>query len=183
MVYFGISISTSGLGIDPYLVFIINGFLEYPAHFTTLVLIDKYGRRRMFCLFMMTSTISCLTAGFIKPGAVLVTIVMVGKYAVTSAFGSIFVHSAEVYPTPVRSAGMGVASMAGRFGSIFSPLVPLLSYWWKPLPVLFFSCLSFLSSLSCLLLPETVGRKLPQTINVYSMPIGEMAQVATEKIT
>ena len=59
---------------------------------------------------------------------------------------------------------MGMASMSGRVGSIVSPLALYMAELWKPLPLVLFSSLSFTGGLLCLFLPETMGMKLPETL-------------------
>ena len=44
----------------------------------------------------------------------LVTLSMLGKLAITSSYGIIYIFSAELYPTTVRNMGMGASSMAAR---------------------------------------------------------------------
>ncbi|XP_033115530.1 organic cation transporter protein-like [Anneissia japonica] len=98
------------------------------------------------------------------PGVFRVAVAMAGKFAITAAFSIVYIYSAELFPTPVRSAGMGLASMSGRLGSILSPLALLMTEIWKPLPLVIFSSLSVVAGLLGLLLPETLGTNLPETI-------------------
>ena len=49
------------------------------------------------------------------------TLVMVGKFGITSAYSMVYVYTAELYPTVVRNMGVGVSSTASRLGSILSP--------------------------------------------------------------
>ena len=54
--------------------------------------------------------------------------------------------------------------MCARVASIISPLILVLSDYWGPLPIVIFGALSVIAGCLILLLPETVGTKLPQTI-------------------
>lgn len=49
-----------------------------------------------------------------------------GKLGVAGAFSVIYVYTAELLPTTVRSVGVGVASTVARLGAILAPFVPLL---------------------------------------------------------
>jgi OCT family organic cation transporter-like MFS transporter 4/5 len=51
---------------------------------------------------------------------------LIGKLGVTSAFGVVYVHTAEMLPTIVRSGGVGSASTMARFGALLAPFVPML---------------------------------------------------------
>ena len=46
-----------------------------------------------------------------------------GKFFASIAFAIIYVYAAELYPTVVRSTGMGMSSVMARVGSILAPVV------------------------------------------------------------
>lgn len=51
---------------------------------------------------------------------------LIGKMAVTSAFGIVYVHTSEMLPTIIRSGGVGASSTIARVGALLAPFVPLL---------------------------------------------------------
>ena len=53
----------------------------------------------------------------------MLSIVMIGKSSVTLAFQVLYLYTSELYPTCVRTQGLGVTSMVGRCGAIASPFV------------------------------------------------------------
>ena len=66
---------------------------------------------------------------------------IVGKFGVSGTFGVIYVHASELYPTPVRSIGVGIASAMGRVGGILAPLVASLDGF---VPMIIFGTLGVL---------------------------------------
>ncbi|XP_072018665.1 organic cation transporter protein-like [Amphiura filiformis] len=94
---------------------------------------------------------------------------MIGKFCAKASFCIVYIHSAEIYPTPVRSIGMGISSMASRVGGILSPLITVLGDYWLPLPSIIIGCFAVLAGLLALLLPETRGKNLPETIEEGEM--------------
>ena len=54
--------------------------------------------------------------------------------------------------------------MSGRLGGIVAPLILVLKKYWQPLPLLIFGCSSVFAGTVALLLPETLGKSLPETI-------------------
>ena len=56
----------------------------------------------------------------------LIMLTMIGKFAITSAFGIIYVFSAELFPTVIRNTGLGAASFWARIGGIVAPQIALL---------------------------------------------------------
>ena len=54
--------------------------------------------------------------------------------------------------------------MASRLSGILAPFILLLGNYWEPLPVIFFGVNAITAGLLALLLPETLGTSLPQTL-------------------
>ena len=59
---------------------------------------------------------------------------------------------------------MGISSAASRIGGMVSPLIFLAEDKWAPLPFVIFGLSALSAGLLTLLLPETRGRNLPETI-------------------
>jgi MFS family permease len=47
----------------------------------------------------------------------------VGKFGASAAFGVFYVWSTELFPTPVRTSGVGLTQMGGRMGGIVAPYI------------------------------------------------------------
>jgi len=52
---------------------------------------------------------------------------MIGKMAITASYGTVYVFSAEQFPTLVRNIGIGAASTSARIGGILAPYFLLLA--------------------------------------------------------
>lgn len=99
-----------------------------------------------------------------KMNWLIVVLAMCGKLAITASYGTIYIFSAEQFPTVIRNVGMGTASMCARVGGILAPYINLLSDVWKPLPMIVFGVMAFAGGLLSLFLPETLNKELPETI-------------------
>ena len=57
------------------------------------------------------------------------TLTMIGKAAITICFSTIYVYTAELFPTPVRHLAVGSSSMMSRIGGLVAPFMgePLVS--------------------------------------------------------
>ena len=51
---------------------------------------------------------------------------LIGKVAISGAFGVVYMFTAEIFPTKLRTSLLGLCSMVGRLGSMLAPLTPLL---------------------------------------------------------
>ncbi|CAI9731808.1 organic cation transporter protein-like [Octopus vulgaris] len=90
-------------------------------------------------------------------------LVILGKFGIAAAFASVYLLSAEIFPTVVRANGLGVASVSARIGGIIAPFILQLSAYIKWLPLSIYGVLSVMSGMLLLLLPEPKDKDLPQT--------------------
>lgn len=51
---------------------------------------------------------------------------LIGKYSIAVVMTSVYVYTAELYPTKYRHNLFAFSSMVGRLGSITAPLTPAL---------------------------------------------------------
>jgi len=54
---------------------------------------------------------------------------MIGKLAITSSYGAIYVFTAEQFPTVIRNVGLGASSTFARIGGVIAPYVNHLVYY------------------------------------------------------
>lgn len=164
--YYGLSWNTSNLGGNDMVNFIISGAVEFPAYTFLLLTLNRWGRRNILCGCMLVAGISLLATIIIpeEHSYAVVILAMFGKMAITSSYGTVYVFTTEQFPTPVRNVGLGASSMMARIGGILAPYINVLSDVWKPLPLVIFGVLAFISGLLSLYLPETLNKKLPETI-------------------
>ena len=51
---------------------------------------------------------------------------LTGKFGVSTAFAILFLYTSELFPTEVRTKGLGVSSAAARIAGILAPFVASL---------------------------------------------------------
>ncbi|KAJ8316720.1 hypothetical protein KUTeg_005730 [Tegillarca granosa] len=149
---------------------------EHTGPYTlTILLLDRIGRKKLHCLCMVLGGTACLSTIFTilyggeKLQALTVTLAMVGKLGAAAAFAVIYVFSAELYPTVVRNAGMGASSCCARIGGMVAPYVADSAKMiggdiGQAVPLIIFGAASVFAGILSLWLPETLGHKLPETI-------------------
>ena len=55
--------------------------------------------------------------------AVIIVLAMVGKFCITVSFGTIYLFSAEIFPTVVRNIGVSSCSFWARIGGMVAPYI------------------------------------------------------------
>lgn len=60
---------------------------------------------------------------FYKGSFAVIVLAMMGKMAITSSYGTVYVFSAEQFPTVIRNVGIGASSTFARVGGILAPFV------------------------------------------------------------
>lgn len=90
-----------------------------------------------------------------------------GKFSISGSLCVAYVYAAELFPTEVRSIGIGFCSMIGRVGGIAAPFIILLEEQedLSFVPYLLFGVCGIMSGVWSLTLPETAGQPLLQTID------------------
>ncbi|XP_071113439.1 organic cation transporter protein-like [Haliotis cracherodii] len=175
MVYYGLGLNVQNLSGDIYLNFTIANIVETLAYVICIFLLDRAGRKKLHCGSMMLGGIACLATMFpVMYGNsshtwITTALSMIGKLGASGAFAIIYVFSAELFPTVVRNSGMGSSSVFARVGGIISPFVADIGLLVggnlkTALPLIVFGAVSVGAGLLSLALPETLNRKLPETI-------------------
>lgn len=176
--YYALTMAASSLGGDLYLSTALSGLIEVPGYLLSAWLLSTAGRRLSLCGTMVLGSAACIAlqfaSYFVYGATVENALSLVAKMCISMSFAIIYLYSAELMPTIVRNVGMGLASVAARVGGIISPFVSLLD---DVTPGFQFSVLGLMmlaSGLLGLLLPETMGKPLPETI--YDVEENEVEQ-------
>lgn len=62
MVYYGLSLNSVNLGGNIFLNFFFIGLAEFPAYFLSVLILDKVGRKPVYCASMILGGISCISS-------------------------------------------------------------------------------------------------------------------------
>ena len=169
--YYGLTMNMGDLGgSNVYLSFTISGLLEIPAYAAAIILLLYFGRRVPYYSSMLLCGISLLSIMLVPRGVYkddwpATAVALCGKSCITFSWAVLFIYSAEIFPTEIRTSGIGSASFIGRFGGILAPWVGLLGKTFHPyIPAIIFGGNALLAGLLAVWLPETQGRDLPYTI-------------------
>ncbi|XP_033124176.1 organic cation transporter protein-like [Anneissia japonica] len=166
LVYYGLTYGVEGLNVNVYIGTFLGGLTEAFAYLFTWFIIQKFGRRLMLGGTLMTGGIACFVNIWIPSSFVELrtATAMIGKFFITSAFSIVYIYTVELFPTDIRTFGLGFCSSVSRVAGVLAPQILFLQKLWTHLPLVAFSVTSVTAGLFAFLLPETLNVPLPQTI-------------------
>eukprot|EP00929_Paragymnodinium_shiwhaense_P084028 TRINITY_DN44912_c0_g1_i1.p1 TRINITY_DN44912_c0_g1~~TRINITY_DN44912_c0_g1_i1.p1 ORF type:complete len:515 (-),score=97.41 TRINITY_DN44912_c0_g1_i1:144-1688(-) len=171
--YYGLALNAGALGSNIYLVNATGALVEVPAYYIMYKLVDdpRVGRRAMTVFTLILATLACLaghkfshekaergTADVV--GQELMFVAMLGRFSIAAAFAVLHLWGAELFPTAIRSAALGIQSMLARVAGVSAPF--LLAYARSPMVCLGVPAL--LGAVLCSMLPETSGKAMPDSL-------------------
>ncbi|XP_052766824.1 organic cation transporter protein-like [Mya arenaria] len=172
LAYFGILFSTPTLHGNMFVNLAISGAVEMPACLTCMYVLERTGRRKPLVCFMLlcgvmnivTIFVPAETASGVNLQPLTITFAMIGKFGITGAYSTVYLMSAEIFPTSVRNQAVGLSSFFENCGSISAPFIVYGAKNLERMPLVIFGALTVLGGLLALMLPETHGQALPENI-------------------
>lgn len=139
---------------------------QIPGYVLAAYLVEKIGRRATLVGYLAISALGAylfLLAG--TPAQVLATSALL-SFALLGAWGALYAYTPELFPTPLRTTGMGFVSGMARLASVLSPSVGalLLTGQLGVALTLFAACFALAALCGWAIGIETRGRKLPETL-------------------
>ncbi|XP_061105057.1 organic cation/carnitine transporter 2-like [Conger conger] len=165
--YFALSLNTSNLSGDPFLNSFFSAAVEVPAYILAWPLFRSCPRRLCLSPTLFLSGAVLLLTQLIpgKLSSVSIALEMMGKFGFSVAYILVYAFTAELYPTVLRNTAVGTCSTISQLGNIAAPYFLYMGTYYKSLPYILMGSLCALGGLLGLLLPETYGLPLPETID------------------
>uniref|UniRef100_A0A914WZV4 Major facilitator superfamily (MFS) profile domain-containing protein n=1 Tax=Plectus sambesii TaxID=2011161 RepID=A0A914WZV4_9BILA len=168
LVYYGVLLNVSSFAGDVFVNNAIAGAVEFPACLLCVPLLSWSRKKGLAITLLLTGV--CL---FIVPlfnentNWLKLFFAMAGKLCISASFSLLNVYTTELFPTVIRNSGLAVSSCIASAGSMLAPYVSSIgktdaAIGWTPM--LIFGVLSIVAGLLTLLLPETLRKKLPDTL-------------------
>nr|XP_054933967.1 solute carrier family 22 member 15-like [Dermacentor andersoni] len=165
--FYGLQLSVTSLGGDPYLTFVLAALVELPAVIVCYVAI-RWCRRRPTLLAvyggvaLSTLALCLLPLEWTLPRQLCG---IGGKMLASVSLTLVWIFAAEVFPTLYRTLGVSACFIGTRVGASTAPLLlELRTYLSDSVPMGTFVGFAGLASMLMLLLPETFRVVLPDTI-------------------
>ncbi|XP_055824651.1 organic cation/carnitine transporter 7-like [Solanum dulcamara] len=144
----------------------INSLAEIPGTLLAAIMVDKVGRKFSTALMFALSFLFLLPLLAPQLPALTTALLFGARTFISGSFVIVNVYCREIYPTSVRSTGIGVATSVGRIGPMISPMVvvQLLRRCHQMAAIICFEAVLVLSAVGVMLFSvETKGRELIDT--------------------
>ncbi|XP_037581795.1 organic cation transporter protein-like isoform X2 [Dermacentor silvarum] len=165
--FYGLQLSVTSLGGDPYLTFVLAALVELPAVLVCYMAIRWCRRRPTMLAVYGGVTLSTLAVCLLPLEWALPRQVcgIAGKMLASVSLTLVWIFAAEVFPTLYRTLGVSACFVGTRVGSSTAPLLlELRTYLSDSVPMGILVGFAALASILMLLLPETFRVTLPDTI-------------------
>uniref|UniRef100_A0A0D3FZZ5 Major facilitator superfamily (MFS) profile domain-containing protein n=2 Tax=Oryza TaxID=4527 RepID=A0A0D3FZZ5_9ORYZ len=139
---------------------------EIPGSFLSAMIVDRIGRKLSMASMLFTSCVFLFPLIFSRTDILTRVSLFGARLCISASFTIVYIYAPEIYPTSVRTTGIGVASSVGRIGGILCPLVAvaLVHSCQQTTAILLFELVIFLSGLAVSFFPfETKGCRLNDT--------------------
>ncbi|XP_049887793.1 solute carrier family 22 member 3-like [Pectinophora gossypiella] len=164
VVFDGLIRLSETLGLDFFLTFTVTSATEIPSIAILVLLLDRYGRRKLVCVPIMLAGLISFIAAFVPRGIASVSLAVLARFFTNMSYGAVIQWTPELLPTAVRASGASFVHISAFAAVAFSPFIVFSERAWESLPLILVAVVGLLGGAMALLLPETAGRPMPQTM-------------------
>ncbi|KAK9864328.1 hypothetical protein WJX84_000132 [Apatococcus fuscideae] len=165
LAYWGVLLLVSSAQGSTHLNQALAAAVELPAIVLTLLLLDRVGRRPIFCFALLqggTSLLLCtLTAGWLQR-----VWLIASKFGLAAGFALLPMYSAELFPASLRASVVDALQQAARIGCCAAPGLLLIG---ERVPAF----VPFLVIGAGLLISGILSLTLPETLDSGSLDTGQ----------
>ncbi|WP_281502842.1 MFS transporter [Ancylobacter crimeensis] len=102
---------------------VLLALVQLPGYALAAYGVERWGRRPTLIGFILLSAVGCLLYSFGHSTTVVVGSTLLMSFALLGTWAGIYAFTPEVYPTDLRSTGMGTAGAVARAGGLLAPSV------------------------------------------------------------
>uniref|UniRef100_A0A3Q2ZPQ0 Solute carrier family 22 member 6-like n=1 Tax=Kryptolebias marmoratus TaxID=37003 RepID=A0A3Q2ZPQ0_KRYMA len=166
LTYYGICLNIGSFGVGVYTAQFFSGLTEAPCLLVPLI---RLGRRLISILALFLSGTACglsfLLSRYNCEPILVMSLALLGKLCILAACFISILYSIELFPTVVRQRCISLVSLSFRIGSLTTTLLPSSPNGGISLAAMVvYSSGPIVGCGLCLLLPETCGVPLPDSL-------------------
>uniref|UniRef100_A0A7N0V9H1 Major facilitator superfamily (MFS) profile domain-containing protein n=2 Tax=Kalanchoe fedtschenkoi TaxID=63787 RepID=A0A7N0V9H1_KALFE len=146
----------------------ITSFAEFPGLLISAFTIDKFGRKFSMSAMFFLCCIFLLPLIYTQSQALTTGLLFGARICISATFTVIYIYAPEVYPTSIRTTGVGIASSVGRIGGMVCPLVAvgLVHGCHQAASIVLFEVVVFCAGICVMMFPfETRGQELSDSLS------------------
>ncbi|WP_211350062.1 MFS transporter [Paenibacillus anaericanus] len=102
---------------------LIMTLAQLPGYFTAAYFIEKFGRKFVLIVYLLLTAVSAAWFGNASTEGMLIAAGICLSFFNLGAWGGMYAYTPELYPTSIRSTGVGLAASFGRIGGVIAPLL------------------------------------------------------------
>ncbi|XP_041350966.1 solute carrier family 22 member 15-like [Gigantopelta aegis] len=171
IVYYGMMFGAHRLTGNLYLNIFLLTICDLPILASIFWFLRRFGRKWSGIAFLFVGGLCLVATVIIKNTAnteykddIIRTMAVLAQMTIGGAWITMYIYTNELYPTVVRTVGVGVSQTFARVGGIMAPLVLLMDGDNIIVPYVTMGCFIIISVACLFLLPETKGRPLEDTL-------------------
>lgn len=171
LTYYGLWFLSSQIDKNIFYSMTLLSLVEIPGIVLTAAFVEKFNRKSILVAVMLIGGVACTIAALLSPdyAQLKMWLAVLGKCTISGSFALIYVYTVEIFPTVLRISGLGLCSMFARIGGMTAPYLLQLTIFGPSFPFLTIGCVAIGAGLISTVLPETKGKKLPDTLEEVAM--------------
>ena len=165
LTYYGGIFALDTVGANIYISATVINCSELVAYVASNPIVRFVPRKVAFPLCFFAVAICCMMFLVTTNPTIYMVLAMLTKFFISIGFSIVFIYTAELYPTTVRSLGIGLTTFVGKFGCALAPI--LISYFKYTLdihPMVSFGIFSIFAGITVCFLKETLKMELDDEI-------------------
>ncbi|XP_045457055.1 carcinine transporter-like [Melitaea cinxia] len=159
---------SENLGLDFFVTFTVTSATEIPSIIILVLLLDRLGRRWFVMGPMVLSGVLCLITAFIPRGVASVALAVTARFLTNMSYGAVTQWAPELLPTAARASGASAVHLSTFAALVLSPFIIHSDRVWEGLSLIIVGVVGVAGGCMALVLPETKGRRMPQTIDDWT---------------
>ncbi|ANE45685.1 major facilitator transporter [Paenibacillus swuensis] len=100
---------------------LIMTLAQLPGYFTAAYFIERFGRKFVLVVYLLLTAVSTLWFSNADTDGMLIAAGISLSFFNLGAWGGMYAYTPELYPTAIRSTGVGFAASFGRIGGVIGP--------------------------------------------------------------
>ncbi|XP_075980295.1 carcinine transporter-like isoform X2 [Anticarsia gemmatalis] len=165
IIFDGLVRLSNAFGLNYFLTFTLTSATEIPSISLLTLVLDKWGRRNLTTVPMLTAGVMIIVALFVPKGIPQASLAIAARFCINMSYNTVIQWVTELLPTPVRASGSAAMHMSGYVAAVLSPFIVYSEVAWSQLPLLIIGITACVGSGISIMLPETKGLPMPQTMS------------------